>query len=105
MLNSFKPSFKYLMLLTMQCTYVYHIEREDIMKFPMLHYFTTLLVGRVQIVKFLLKKLSLESITRISKNSDTGWSVLHEAASRDQSSILQVLFHLLYSFTSSFFSV
>ena len=49
-----------------------------------------LLPGRVQIVKFLLKKLSLESITRISKNSDTGWSVLHEAASRDQSSVLQV---------------
>ena len=52
------------------------------------NYFT--LLGRVQIVKFLLKKLSLESITRISKNSDTGWSVLHEAASRDQSSVLQV---------------
>ncbi|KAL5246929.1 hypothetical protein ACHWQZ_G018962 [Mnemiopsis leidyi] len=53
--------------------------------------YLSVIYGRVQIVKFLLKKLSLESITRISKNSDTGWSVLHEAASRDHSTVLQLL--------------
>lgn len=53
--------------------------------------YLAVIYSRVQIVKFLLKKLSLESITRISKNSDTGWSVLHEAASRDQATVLQLL--------------
>lgn len=47
--------------------------------------------SRLNVVKFLIKNMSPENMAHSDRNSDTGWTVMHEAASRDLNAIVTLL--------------